>query len=225
MANLKPDRHNSVVAVTFSYARFNSSSEDMELIEVESAPLALSMAVENTASAGPHVTSNMGVTYSSRKPVSMVRTNLVLAVPPPTLLIPLGRDALLVVVNAAEAAPLLARFCFRRWRNKLSVFCTIRYCSLRKLSSLVLSISLYWFPNTVFKPLVTLATPTLDVDLDPSTFSRASSSSFRLIGFSLMRSNIPSSKASGRSLPSQIPRLFRRNPLLVMRRSSLIAGL
>mmetsp|Transcript_1720 Transcript_1720/g.4434 ORF Transcript_1720/g.4434 Transcript_1720/m.4434 type:complete len:220 (-) Transcript_1720:2007-2666(-) len=59
-----------------------------------------------------------------------------------------------------------------------------------------------------------------------STFSRAASSSLSEKGFSLMRSKILVKKAGSRSVPSfPIPRLFRMNESVVIRRSSLIDGL
>mmetsp|Transcript_3652 Transcript_3652/g.11231 ORF Transcript_3652/g.11231 Transcript_3652/m.11231 type:complete len:354 (+) Transcript_3652:2892-3953(+) len=58
-----------------------------------------------------------------------------------------------------------------------------------------------------------------------SRFRRCWSSSSSEMGVALMRSKMASRKASSRSLPSQMPRLLRRNASLVMRRSSLMAGL
>mmetsp|Transcript_61887 Transcript_61887/g.182803 ORF Transcript_61887/g.182803 Transcript_61887/m.182803 type:complete len:208 (-) Transcript_61887:4065-4688(-) len=75
IANWKPFRHTSTASAAFFEASSNSSSEAMAARAFPTVPLALSIHVENTARAGPHATSYMGVTYSSLRPVSSVRTN------------------------------------------------------------------------------------------------------------------------------------------------------
>ena len=63
-----------MVSAAFSAARSSSSSDAIE-INVPAVPFADSIAVENAANAGPHVTSNIGDTYSSLNPLSPERTN------------------------------------------------------------------------------------------------------------------------------------------------------
>ncbi|KAL9184356.1 hypothetical protein ACHAXT_002442 [Thalassiosira profunda] len=57
------------------------------------------------------------------------------------------------------------------------------------------------------------------------TFSRASSSSFSENGFSFIRLKMPVKTSSGRSPPSAMPLLLRRNDSIVIRRSGLMLGL
>mmetsp|Transcript_3890 Transcript_3890/g.5632 ORF Transcript_3890/g.5632 Transcript_3890/m.5632 type:complete len:215 (-) Transcript_3890:522-1166(-) len=143
-----PERQTSVVATAFRFIANLSASVASACVDAPAVPLALSNAVEKAAKAAPHVTSNIGLTYSSRSPESFVRTNLVFC----------------------ETA-LLRFFVFKRD----SVVRSILSVSLKNFDAFLRFISSRWDPNN--RPGDANAGMPLPVVSFP-TFSLASSSSF-----------------------------------------------
>ena len=118
-------------------------------------------------------------------------------------------------LEALSAALLL----FGRLLNSCSDAAIISSRSLRNFS---------FFLSSVLEPKKPGASKNEDASKAsaPPSFARASSSSFKVKGLAWIRLKIPSKNSLGRSPPStDMPRLFRMNPSIVIRFSGLMLGL
>mmetsp|Transcript_34244 Transcript_34244/g.81927 ORF Transcript_34244/g.81927 Transcript_34244/m.81927 type:complete len:378 (+) Transcript_34244:2513-3646(+) len=151
---------------------------------------------------GPHVTSNMGFTTSEGETESMFWLVDAATEEPCDPF----RDKDFVVGFFLKSCSAAAIISSRSWRNFSRFF------------------SSALDPNKE-GPSKTNSDSNVLALLSLSAFSLASSSSFSENGFSLIRLKMPRRKSSGRSPPSAMPLLFRKNDSIVIRRSSLMLGL